>query len=324
MDLPAALKLKLDELACAEHTTTLKVHAQKVSDTYRFASRNGQRLVSDSSAILSYALTRMPATFAAVSAVAKELLAAGNALSDCHSLFDVGAGTGPATWALLNAGFAGSITCFEREDEMRRLGQKLMRDAYPDVAWQTFDLTRDKLPDSADIVIASYVLNELAEAHRLSAVDQLWQRTGRYLILVEPGTKAGFANIKQARGELIKSGAFVLAPCPCNESCPLPADDWCHFSCRLARSKIHKALKSADAPFEDEKFSYLIASRVPAPVSLKGCARVLRHPRIDKGKVELELCTPQGLVHQVITRKQSDLYKKARKLSAGDAWDEAK
>lgn len=324
MDLPAALKSKLDELACAERTTTLKAHAQKVSDTYRFASRNGQRLVSDSSAVLSYALTRMPATFAAVSAVAKELLAAGNSLSDCHSLFDVGAGTGAATWALLNAGFVGSITCFEREDKMRHLGQTLMRDTHPDVAWQTFDLARDKLPTSADIVIASYVLNELAEAHRLSAVDRLWQGAGRYLILVEPGTKAGFANIKQARGELIKNGAFVVAPCPCSESCPLPADDWCHFSCRLARSKIHKALKSADAPFEDEKFSYLIVSRLPAAVSLGGSARVLRHPRIDKGKVELELCTPQGLVHQVITRKQSDLYKRARKLSAGDVWGEAK
>ena len=324
MDLPATLKSKLEELACVERTTTLKTHAQKVSDTYRFASRNGQRLVSDSSAVLSYALTRMPATFAALSAVVKELIAQVGPLSDCHSLFDVGAGTGAATWAFMNAGFVGSVTCFEREKEMRRLGQTLMRDVYPDVAWQTFDLTRDRLPASADIVIVSYVLNELAQAQRLSALERLWQGAGRYLIIVEPGTKAGFANIKQARDELIKNGAFIVAPCPCNEECPLPADDWCHFSCRLARSKIHKALKSADAPFEDEKYSYLIASRLPPVVLTPHNARVLRHPRIDKGKVELELCTSQGLASQTITRKQSDLYKRARKLSAGDAWGEAK
>jgi ribosomal protein RSM22 (predicted rRNA methylase) len=67
------------------------------------------------------------------------------------------------------------------------------------------------------------------------------------------------------RRQLIEAGAHVLAPCPHDAPCPLAAPDWCHFSRRVARSRLHRLAKDADVPWEDESSSLSLASRQPAP-----------------------------------------------------------
>jgi len=143
-----------------------------------------------------------------------------------------------------------------------------MKESYPNVVWQSFDLKKDPIPQKAELVISSYVLNELDKASQLKAAEKLWQATEEKLIIIEPGTPTGFEIICQIRSHLIEQGAFVAAPCPHDKECPLQKDDWCHFTCRLARSQIHKILKGGDAPYEDEKFSYLILSHKPVIQSL--------------------------------------------------------
>lgn len=313
MDLPIRLRQALDACAADYSLTRLKQAAEQVSDTYRKVQRNGARLVTDKAAVVSYALSRMPATFGAVSMVLKEVPA-------CQTMLDVGAGTGAATWAALEMGVAQKVVCLEREAQMRDLGQRLMNEAYPSLQWQAFDLVRQDLPFQADLVVASYMLNELSEPDRINAIQKLWQGSQKTLVLVEAGTPMGFGIIRQARDFLIKQGGFIIGPCPHSKTCPMSANDWCHFSCRVARSKLHKALKSADAPYEDEKFSYLIVSR---QATQDHFARVLRHPQIDKGKVELQLCTVSGLQKRTVTRKESTLFKAARKSDAGDKWKES-
>ena len=44
----------------------------------------------------------------------------------------------------------------------------------------------------------------------------------------------------------------------------MAGDDWCHFSQRLARSRDHMLLKDASVPFEDERYSYVVATRAEA------------------------------------------------------------
>ena len=92
------------------------------------------------------------------------------------------------------------------------------------------------------------------------------------------------------RAALIGAGAEVLAPCPHQRPCPLVAPDWCHFAVRLERTRDHKTLKSADVPFEDEKFSYLIAAR-PGVGSRAG-ARIIKPPHRTKFDVTLPLSGP--------------------------------
>ena len=71
-------------------------------------------------------------------------------------------------------------------------------------------------------------------------------------------------------------------------------------------------------PYEDEKFCFLAASRE----DVSPCAaRVLRHPRIDSGRITLRLCTPDGVEERVVTKK-SPLFKAARKSDAGGSFGE--
>ena len=98
-------------------------------------------------------------------------------------------------------------------------------------------------------------------------------------------------------------------------SCPIQLPDWCHFSVRLARRREHMHAKKATVPFEDEKFSYLIASRQPG--ALEG-ARILSPPIESKAEIKFKLCAENGLTQQSIARRDKAEYKRVRKLDWGD------
>jgi ribosomal protein RSM22 (predicted rRNA methylase) len=136
---------------------------------------------------------------------------------------------------------------------------------------------------SADLVIASYVINELNDAARTKLVAAMWAKTNDTLVIVEPGTPAGYQRILDARAWAIEAGAHVIAPCPHDNVCPLTKPDWCHFSQRLQRSQVHKQLKSAELPYEDEKFIYVALSRTRA-AALARARAAADHQDRDHGK----------------------------------------
>jgi ribosomal protein RSM22 (predicted rRNA methylase) len=72
-------------------------------------------------------------------------------------------------------------------------------------------------------VLLAYVLDELAPEARSRLVERLWELTGDVLVIVEPGTPAGWSRILDARQQLIAGGAAILAPCPHAAACPLAA-----------------------------------------------------------------------------------------------------
>jgi ribosomal protein RSM22 (predicted rRNA methylase) len=163
----------------------------------------------------------------------------------------------------------------------------------------------------------SYVLGELSLADREDVVRWLAADAG-VVALVEPGTPAGYERIVAARDVLLGLGLTVIAPCPHDRDCPLRGRDWCHFSARLPRSGLHRRIKAATLGFEDEKFSYVIAS---TQRSRKAENRVLRHPRQRKGMVSLQLCTGEdGSADVVVSKRQNTLYRAARDVAWGDPW----
>lgn len=314
MELPYALLHAMEELASHCSTADLQKAAQRLSERYRDSKRSGQPLLSDRTEAAAYAISRMPATYGAVYSA----LSWAMEHTDCRpsSVLDVGAGTGAATWAACELFEIESAACVEKENSMKQQGQALMANSdLANVQWLSGDITRGELPCSADLVMASYVLNEVSPEQQPAAVKTLWDSTKELLLIVEPGTPAGFAECQRIRQLLLELGAHMVAPCPGACSCPISGEDWCHFTCRIPRTKLHRQLKGGEAPYEDEKFCYLVFSRQPA----NPCQhRILRHPIIETGRVTLELCSACGK-KTLMLRKKDAAYKQARKADHGDS-----
>ncbi|MGQ4438773.1 MFS transporter [Streptomyces violaceoruber] len=117
----------------------------------------------------------------------------------------------------------------------------------------------------------------------------------------------------------LAAGFRVAAPCPHSAACPIEAGtDWCHFAARVSRSSLHRQVKSGSLAYEDEKFSYVAATRLPVEPA---ASRVVRRPQIRKGQVLLDLCaSDERLRRSTVTKRHGDLYKAARDAAWGDPW----
>src|SRR4030088_886991 len=144
------------------------------------------------------------------------------------------------------------------------------------------------------------MMGESGAAEQKALAELMWQKTGDTLLVVEPGTPAGYARIIALRERLIALGAHVAAPCPHDGKCPLQTPDWCHFTQRLSRSRAHMQVKGVELAFEDEKFAYVALTR--APVAQRP-ARVLAQPDVTKVEVTAKLCTPAGLALAKVPRR---------------------
>lgn len=315
MEFPSELRFAIEQLAAGHDIRTLTSSAEGISKRYRSESGAGKSLVSSERDTLAYAAVRMPATFGAVSRALELALECWD--EEICSILDVGAGTGAASHAAELLTECDNITCLEREDGMISLGKKLMQARGIDAQWIKRDISSADISEHADLVVSSYCLNELTSSARRSALLKLWNAADKLLLIVEPGTPEGFSQLREARKLLISEGGYIAAPCPMNGECPLPEDDWCHFTARVARTKLHKQLKGGDVPYEDEKFCFLAVSRKET----SGSARILRHPKIESGKITLHLCTSQGIEDKMVTKK-SPQFKTARKSDSGDCFGE--
>ena len=290
----------------------LKKAAATLSAEYRERERNGKTFVDSNLVAVAYILSRMPATCGAVDTALGEGLR--HYKKDIKTVLDIGAGTGATAVAIAKHLKTDSITLIERQPEMLNLGKRVTEALDVTAEWKLADAA--ELPnDSYDLVVTSYMINELPKEKLEEYVSLMWQRTKGLLLIVDNGTPKGFATVKSAAEVLKRLGGNVIAPCPRVDSCPLPADDWCHFTARISRSKIHKALKGGDAPYEDEKFSYIAVARD----EYEPCdARVLRHPKKESGKITLQLCTENGIETRLVTKRDKAQFKIARSLNAGN------
>ncbi|WP_449341381.1 small ribosomal subunit Rsm22 family protein, partial [Streptomyces canarius] len=287
---------------------------------YRGDTPTHAPILRDRADVAAYAAYRMPATFEAVHS-ALEAFAATVPDWTPGSHVDVGGGTGAATWAV-TATWPGerSVTVLDWAEPALALGRQIAaaNPALKDARWQRARIGGDLTLDATDLVTVSYVLNELAETDRAALVDAA-AGAARTVVIVEAGTPAGYARVIEARDRLIRAGFRIAAPCPHSAACPIaPGTDWCHFSARVGRSSLHRQVKGGSLAYEDEKFSYVAATRLPAEPAP---ARVVRRPQIRKGQVLLDLCeTEERLRRTTVTKRHGDLYKAARDADWGDAW----
>lgn len=318
MELPFELRTAIDAMAQEYKLSQLTAASAAITEKYKTHSGSGKALITNATEAFAYSAVRMPATYGAVHAALAYALE--NCVGKLATMLDVGAGTGAASWAAADLlEDLQSVSCLERDTLMSSLGERLMnaKTFLPRYEWKSFDITRGFGDGKADLVVASYILNELSPSERDKALLSLWNATEKLLIIVEPGTPAAFGQMRKHREVLLANGANIAAPCTHNEKCAICGDDWCHFTCRVARSKLHRQLKGGEAPYEDEKFSFLAVTREPCKMA---AARVLRHPKIESGKITLQLCTAEGICEKIVTKKSGELFKTARKADCGDSF----
>lgn len=318
MELPAPLRQGVERLLENVPLATLKQAAKTLSDRYRAELRDGRLHMAENLAVQAYLATRLPATYAAVRA---SLDALGDTRPGLQpkSLLDVGAGPGTVLWATSDLWpDLEQAVLFEASAAARKVGETLAAGAIAArTRWLAGDATIDLADlEPADLVTCAYVLDEIVPASLPKLIGRLWQLTSDTLLVVEPGTPAGWQRILAVRRQLIEAGAHVLAPCPHQAPCPVAPPDWCHFSRRVARSRLHRLAKDGDVPWEDEKFIYVAASRQPAPSPQ---ARVIAPPKSGSGKVLLKLCESNGSAgERLFTKRDGEPFKVARRSDWGD------
>ncbi|MXM62804.1 rRNA methyltransferase [Streptomyces sp. HUCO-GS316] len=287
---------------------------------YRGATPTDAPILRDRADVAAYAAYRMPATFEAVRSALDALAAAVPDWVPAGHV-DVGGGTGAATWAV-SATWDGTrpVTVLDWAEPALALGREIAaaRPTLRDARWQRTRIGADLTLDRTDLVTVSYVLNELTAPDRDRLVDAAAD-AAQTVVIVEAGTPDGYARVIEARDRLLAAGFHIAAPCPHSAACPIvPGTDWCHFSARVSRSSLHRQVKGGSLAYEDEKFSYVAATRLPvAPAP----SRVVRRPQIRKGQVLLDLCeADEQLRRTTVTKRHGDLYKAARDADWGDAW----
>lgn len=312
--LQAAIETRMESMNLHQLTEA----REELSIRYRNPSASG--LITTEAHRQAYVFSRMPATYAAVHSALQAIKERENLT--VKSLLDLGAGPGTAMWAVCgNFPSLEKATLIERDSALAAIGKSLAAgsddQAVRAANWIEADLEQINELPSHDLVILSYSIGELKPQAMLTLLDLCWKSAEKLLLIVEPGTPVGFERIRTIRSQLIAWGAHLAAPCPHQSACPMAGGDWCHFAARVERTSIHRKLKGGSLGYEDEKFSYIAASKTP--VSLPQ-ARILSQPMRHSGHVNLKLCTPEGVKHPIISKKMGETYKQARKADWGDAF----
>jgi ribosomal protein RSM22 (predicted rRNA methylase) len=284
---------------------------------------------------LAYLAARFPATYAAVSAALAQIPDA--ALEGCSSVLDVGAGPGTASWAL-GSRWPGITSARLLESNAEMLGHAAaLAGAFPamQVTLHSGDLAQQlKLAPPCDLVVIAYVLSELPESEQAGLLGLAWEKARRGVFLLEPGTPETSRRMLAARAQWIASGGSMVAPCPQAGICPMdpahaPAvavagsrEAWCHFSVRLQRRGLHKAVKGGALAYEDEKYCWVYVSKNPGPPSAP--FRLHSDPHRVNRNISLDVCDADGKRRPLFYKRRETsaaIRQAARQLRWGDGWD---
>lgn len=321
VELPPTIRTVLESQILEKYPmSALTNAATDVSSRYRREGEGHNFQITSEVEALSYLVARMPATYAAntmvMSAIAKL-----HPEFEPKSVLDIGAGPGTSTIAARQ--YFDSIETaqlVEPNYHLKKAGVDYLVTPLANATWNTAKVEEFKPTGVYDLVIASYVLNEISPQKLGALIEKLWAACSGVLMILEPGTPQG-AGIIQAVRDWARSsnGAFILAPCPQSGECPLAEIEtrWCHFSVRTSRSKLHKVLKGGDAGFEDEKFSYIVLSRTPKE---RQKYRIIGHPSGTKLR-EIQVCAYTGTAETLQVSKSHPLHKLSKKLEWGDSFD---
>jgi ribosomal protein RSM22 (predicted rRNA methylase) len=315
--LPASLAAVLAQETAGHERRGLAEASESLSMSYR--SRSGIRRNLSPVERAAYLATRFPSTFSVARIVWREVRAL-SAHLPLSSILDAGAGPGTASWAACASESPTRVTLLERDSGWQSSATAFARAMGADMKFVSGHLETLQGLSAHDAVIASYSLNELAPAQQRESVQLLWRLASSLLVIIEPGTPAGFATINAARRLVLDAGGHVIAPCTHQQACPVTGDDWCHFDAHVERTSLHRTLKSGTLSHEREKFSYVAFVRAPGVAPEAG--RVVRRPIRASGHAHFDVCRAGEIRRVTVSKRQGDAWRAARDTDWGDLLDD--
>ena len=215
-DLPAELKAALDARLRGFSRNDAADRAALISKNYRDGGGSGT--IKSETDALAYAVARMPATYCRCYPPSLNALCEIRPDFAPTSLLDIGAGPGTASWAAAEA-FPSlqDFNLLDANGTLRALALDLVRGSFRlrNASYERGEArTTLAKADPADIVVASYMIGEIGDAEQKALADLMWQKTRDTLLIVEPGTPAGYARIIALRERLIAVGAQSRSPLP--------------------------------------------------------------------------------------------------------------
>ncbi len=292
--------------------TQLKEAYEQLSNFYRKERQSIAFSLDSEAKRWAYVAARLPATYQAVARVLQEI----DGEEEILSMLDVGAGCGTASIAACEYfPSLAKIRLLEQNKGMIDIGKdhEILKNAH----WLNSSMLSPDLEfPAADLTVLSYSINEIPVKNRPELIQKLWEKTNKYLVIVEPGTAESFELIHALRDYFIAQNATIYAPCSHALGCPaFQTKTVCHFSARVQRTALHRYLKEGEKSFEDEKFSYLILSKVGVE---KYSGRIVWEPSSRSGFVSFKVCNAQGFETKVFTKKDKGAFQAVKHKEWGD------
>lgn len=284
----------------------------------------------DTRSCAAYSLFFGPQTYARLSHVLAELPHFPETVPPLRVL-DLGAGTGAASWALLDhlGHRPVALSAWDHSRPALRclhdLFSELRHARWPEATLRTQSTPLEEFSvpsEPFDVVLLHYVLNELPPAERrrlLSRAARSLAPNGR-LILCEPLRRDEGDYLRDLRDYALGDlGLHLLAPCPHELACPL--GEPCHD---VRTWKISQALQILNSTLHRDLHHLAYALLVltptapPPPDALR--ARVVGSPSRAKGQTLCPACCFDGQIHRLqLLHRDFDVHgrKELRHLERG-------
>lgn len=263
----------------------------------------------DTRTCAAYSLFFAPQTHARIAHILAELPPFPETAHPLRVL-DLGAGTGAASWALLDhlGRRPVALSAWDRSRPALRCLHDLftgLRNArWPEALLRTNCAPLGEFApgaDKYDIVLLHYVLNELLPDTRralLSRAARALAPNGR-LILCEPLVRDEGDFMRDLRAYALSDlRLHVLAPCPHAQACPL--GEPCHD---VRTWKLSQALQILNASLHRDlrhlAYAFLVLSPAPLAPDPQLRARVVGSPSRAKGQTLCPACCSDGQIHRL-------------------------
>lgn len=310
MILPVQIQQKVNELFVGLNKEKLISKREQLTLKYKTSQAVNKSVFDSREDSAVYAISRMPSTFAVIYTLISDLLKQ-DKIKNIDSVIDIGSGTGAGYFACKELFDDMNVLLFERDKNMIDIFDKFETGE----SVKRFDVLKDSIEESADLVMSNYVFSELNEEGKKIALKKMLDCSNKYVLIVDTGTPRTYENFMKLKKLVSEMGYKVIAPCE-SEKCGLK-NDYCQFYARVERSSLLKLSKSAELSYEDEKYFYLLISK-DVELDNEDEKRVIRRPQIKTNFVELKLCSKIGVIGEKFTKKDKVSYQKARKIKINE------